>query len=114
MQGGNMPGHDIIVIGASAGGVRALITLVGSFPQELPAAIFVVLHIPAESPSLLPDILNRSGSLEAVQAVDCMAIEHRCIYVASPDHHLLIIRGDVRSAVGPKEVRNRSAWQILI
>src|SRR6266581_2575786 len=109
LQGGDMPGHDIIVIGASAGGVHALVTLVGSFPQKLSAAIFVVLHIPAESPSLLPDILRRAGSLEAVQAVDCMNIEHRFIYIAPPDHHLLIERGHVRVVSGPKEKRLRPA-----
>ena len=54
-----MPRHDVIVIGASAGGVEALITLVGSLPARLPAAIFLVLHIPAQSPSLLPDIVAR-------------------------------------------------------
>jgi two-component system chemotaxis response regulator CheB len=104
-----MAGHDIIVVGASAGGVHALVTLVGSFPQKLPAAIFVVLHIPAESPSLLPDILSRAGPLEAVEAVDCMDIEHRCIYVVPPDHHLLIERGHVRVVRGPKENRHRPA-----
>ncbi|TME67662.1 MAG: chemotaxis protein CheB, partial [Chloroflexi bacterium] len=45
-----MPGHDIIVVGTSAGGVEALATLVSTLPPELPAAIFVVLHIPAHSP----------------------------------------------------------------
>src|SRR2546430_9280141 len=104
-----MSEHDIIVIGASAGGVQALITLVGSFPLKLSAAIFAVLHIPAGSPSLLPDILNRSGSLGAVHAADGMEIEHECIYVAPPDHHLLIEHGHVRVVRGPKENRYRPA-----
>ena len=104
-----MPGHDIIVIGASAGGVEALVTLARSLPRKLPAAVFVVLHIPAESPSLLPGILSRSGPLEAVQAVDGAAIEHRCIYVAPPDHHLLVERRHIRVVRGPKEKRHRPA-----
>lgn len=104
-----MARHDIIVIGASAGGVHALVTLVGSFPQKLPAAIFVVLHIPAKSRSILPDILSRAGPLKAVEAVDCMDIEHHCIYVVHPDHHLLIERGRVRVLRGPKENRHRPA-----
>jgi len=44
-------GHDIIVVGASAGGVEALITLVRGLPADLPAAVFVVLRMPADSPS---------------------------------------------------------------
>jgi len=104
-----MARHDIIVIGASAGGVHALVTLVGSLPQKLSAAIFVVLHIPANSRSILPDILSRAGPLKAVEAVDCMGIEHHFIYVVPPDHHLLIERGRVRVVRGPKENRHRPA-----
>ena len=104
-----MARHDIIVIGASAGGVHALVTLTGFFPQKLSAAIFVVLHIPAKSRSILPDILSRAGPLKVVEAVDCMGIEYRCIYVVPPDHHLLIERGRVRVVRGPKENRHRPA-----
>jgi two-component system chemotaxis response regulator CheB len=104
-----MPGHDIIVIGASAGGVEALITLTGSLHRNLPAAVFVVLHIPAQSPSLLPHILNRAGSLKAVQATDDMKIEHGHIYVAPPDHHMLVERDKVCVVHGPKENRHRPA-----
>ncbi|MDQ6645430.1 MAG: chemotaxis protein CheB, partial [Chloroflexota bacterium] len=70
-----MPGHDIIVVGASAGGVEALETLIRGLPPKLPAAIFVVLHIPAQSPSFLADILNRRSLLNAVQARDDMEIK---------------------------------------
>ena len=52
-------GHDIIVIGASAGGLEALLKLLWDLPQDLPAALFIVMHIPAHSKSLLPSILNR-------------------------------------------------------
>src|SRR5579864_7798260 len=104
-----MPGHDIIVIGASAGGVEALVKLVGQLPGDLPAAVFVVLHIPAESPSLLPGILERSGPLPASQPGDNEAIRSGHIYVASPDYHLLIEQGRVRQMRGPKENRHRPA-----
>lgn len=104
-----MPGHDIIVIGASAGGVEALTTVVRPLPRDLPAAVFAVLHIPAESPSLLATILNRMGSLKAMRAEDGMTIEHGRIYVAQPDHHLLVERDKVRVVRGPRENRHRPA-----
>jgi len=108
-----MPGHDIIVVGASAGGVEALVALASGLPRNLPAAVFVVLHIPAQSPSLLPEILGRSGPFLALSAVDGMAIEHECIYVAPPDHHLLVEPGHVHVVRGPRENRHRPALDPL-
>ncbi|MGH2493689.1 MAG: chemotaxis protein CheB [Ktedonobacteraceae bacterium] len=104
-----MPGHDVIVVRASAGGIEALARLAGSLPADLPAAIFLVLHIPAQSPSLLPEILNRAGPLQATHPADGETIQHGHIYVAPPDHHLLIEEGIVRIVRGPKENRHRPA-----
>src|SRR5947199_9158576 len=108
-RGGNMSGHDIIVVGASAGGVEALVTLARSLKRNLQAAVFVVLHMPAQSPSLLPEILGRAGPLKAVQATDDMQIEPGHIYVAPPDQHMLMELGKVRVVRGPKENRHRPA-----
>jgi two-component system, chemotaxis family, protein-glutamate methylesterase/glutaminase len=104
-----MPGHDIIVIGSSAGGVDALTKLVNQLPANLPASIFTVLHIPARSPSFLPDILSRSGPLPAIHPADGEEITHGHIYIAPPDQHLLIERGYVRIIRGPRENRHRPA-----
>ena len=104
-----MPGHDIIVVGASAGGVEALLQLVRTLPSNLPASVFIVLHIPAQSPSLLPQILSRGGALPATQPSDYQKIEHGRIYVAPPDHHLLTERDYMRVVRGPKENRHRPA-----
>ena len=104
-----MPGHDIIVVGASAGGVEALVALASRLLRNVPMAVFVVLHLPAQSQNLLPGILRRSGPLQAIAAVDGMAIEHECIYAAPPDYHLLIEPGHVRVVRGPKENRLRPA-----
>lgn len=104
-----MPGHDIIVIGASAGGVEALLTLVGGLPADLPAAVFVVLHVSPQTPSMLPAILARRGALPAMHATDRQAIAPGHIYVAPPDHHLLLAPGQMRVGRGPKENLARPA-----
>ena len=105
----NMLRHDIIVVGSSAGGVEALIKLVSQLPASLPASIFIVLHIPAHGPSLLPDILSRSCPLQVSHPVDGEEVKYGCIYVASPDHHLLVEHGYVRVVRGPRENRHRPA-----
>ena len=104
-----MTTRDIIVVGASAGGVDALITLVSGLPKDLPAAVFVVLHFPAHSPSALPQILSRSGKLEAVHARNGAPIQKGLITVAPPDNHLLIEPGHVHLERGPKENGHRPA-----
>jgi two-component system chemotaxis response regulator CheB len=104
-----LPGHDIIVVGASAGGVEALTTLVRGLPADLPAALFIVLHIPPQSTSVLPAILNRASPLLATHAKDGAAIEHGRIYVAPPDYHLMLEHERVRVVRGPKENRHRPA-----
>lgn len=98
-----MPGHDIIVIGASAGGIEALIKLVSRLPGDLPAALFIVIHFAARGKSMLPKILSHEGQLLAAHATDHEAIVHGRIYIASPDRHLLVKQGFIRSIEGPKE-----------
>ena len=104
-----MPGHDIVVVGASIGGLEALRSLVADLPHDLPAAVFVVWHIAPESPALLPEILQRAGPLPALHPHDGEAIQPGRIYVAPPDHHLLLEDGRVRLSRGPKENRFRPA-----
>lgn len=98
-----MPGHEIIVIGASAGGIEAMTKIAPDLPATIPAAIFVVQHIPATGPSMLPEILRRAGALPARHPADGDAIEHGWIYVAPPDHHMLIEPGHIHVVRGPKE-----------
>jgi two-component system chemotaxis response regulator CheB len=104
-----VPGHDIIVIGASSGGVEALATLVGGWPDDLPAAVFVVLHVPPTATSMLPRILERHGPLPARHARDGEPIREGTILVAPPDRHLLVLRDRVRVIRGPRENRHRPA-----
>lgn len=102
--------QKIVVIGASAGGVEALLTIVPDLPANIEAPVFVVLHIPADSPSLLAQILSRRGEMPARNAVDGEKYRNGVIYVAPPDVHLLIEKdGRMRTPRGPRENRHRPA-----
>ena len=102
-----MPKHDIVVIGASSGGVEALQELVSQFPPGLPAAVFVVMHVYARTRSFLPEILTRSGKLLASHPADGERIECGRIYVAPPDRHLLLEDHHMHLSMGPKEQHQR-------
>ena len=104
-----MPKHDIIVVGASAGGVEALSKLVHGLPADFPATIFIVLHLSPQSPSMLPKILQRATPLTVVSAEDRLPIRPGMIFVAPADMHLLVGEGEVRVIRGPKENRHRPA-----
>lgn len=104
-----MARRDIVVIGASAGGIEALSGLMRPMPADLGAAVFVVLHVAAEHRSILPRILSSAGPLPAKHARHGEAIIQNRIYVARPDHHLLIHDGHVRVIRGPRENGYRPA-----
>jgi two-component system chemotaxis response regulator CheB len=101
--------HDIVVIGASMGGVEALSQLVAQLPEDLPAVVCIVLHVAAEHRSLLPEILSRVGPLPARHPRDYEPLEQGRIYVAPNDHHLLLEEGHVRVLKGPLENGHRPA-----
>lgn len=98
-----MPGHDIICIGASAGGVEALVEVVSHLPHDLPAAIFVVLHVPAHTHSMLPAVLTRAGPLPANHVETGDPIEQGFIYIAPPDYHLVLRKDTLELSHGPRE-----------
>lgn len=101
--------RDIVVMAASAGGIEALRDLLSRLPADLPAAILVVLHIPASSGGALANILNRSGPLPAVTARDGETLKPGRVYVAPPDHHLLISDGKAELSGGPRQNGHRPA-----
>jgi two-component system chemotaxis response regulator CheB len=103
----------IIVIGASAGGIEALKDLVRQLPGDLPAAVFVVVHSPAQGPNLLASILDRCGPITALDAADGRPIRAGHIYVGLPDRHLLIEDDIMRLTRGPRENRFRPAIDTL-
>lgn len=101
--------RNIFVIGASAGGFDALRTIVKGLPPDLDASIFIVWHIGTDTRGLLPEVLNKLGTIHAANARDYESIKSNRIYVAPPDHHLLVEEGQVRLTKGPKENRFRPA-----
>ena len=105
--------RDIIVIGSSAGGLPALIDIVAALPDDFPAAILVVQHVPPYATSNLHHILDRAGPLPAVVARDGEPIEAGTIYVATPDHHLLVEENKLVVKRGPKENRFRPSVDAL-
>jgi len=104
-----MAGHDIVVIGTSAGGVETLPRVLNRLPRNLPAALFIAMHIAPSARGYLPTILNRTGKLPADHGQDGEPIQRGRIYVAPPDHHLLVEQTRMRVVRGPRENRHRPA-----
>jgi two-component system chemotaxis response regulator CheB len=105
--------RDTIVVGSSAGGIRALRGLMSALPEDLPASVLVVNHIPGGSQSVLPSILDAAGPLPAKPAEDGEPMRHGTIYVAPPDRHLLVEKGKLRLTRGPRENRVRPCVDTL-
>ena len=107
------PYRDIVVIGTSQGGVAALLALVKALPADFPAPVFVVMHVPPDSPSLLPQLLSAGSALAARHPQNEEVVEAGVIYVARPDHHLLLEGNRVLVTRGPKENRFRPSIDAL-
>jgi two-component system chemotaxis response regulator CheB len=96
-------------MGASAGGIEAFREIIRAFPRGFPASVFIVLHIPSDSPSRLHFILARDTELPVTPARDHAPIKRGHIYVAPPDHHLVLHQDHMRVVRGPRENRHRPA-----
>ena len=104
-----MAHRDLIVIGASAGGVQALQEICAGLPVNLNAAVLVVLHVSPHSGGMLAPILNRAGPLKAISPLSGEHIEKGKIYVAPPNLHMLVEDSKFRLIGGPRENRHRPA-----
>jgi two-component system, chemotaxis family, protein-glutamate methylesterase/glutaminase len=105
--------HDLIAIGASAGGIEVLLDMVRELPEDLPASVFVVVHVPASHTSSLPELLSARGPLPAKHPLHDEKIVPGHIYVAPPDNHLMIRQGTMEVVRGPKENGHRPAADVL-
>ncbi len=84
---------DLVVMGGSAGAIDALRVILSRLPVDFPSAVAVVIHIPAEGPSLLPEVLATPGAPQMKVAEDKEPIVPGTIYFAPPDYHLLVESG---------------------
>ena len=105
--------RDVVVIGASAGGVEAALNVLAGLPADFPASVLVAIHVPANSRSVLPQIISRSTKLPAAHAVHGETLEPSRVYVAPPDHHLLVHGGRARLTRGARENGHRPAIDVL-
>jgi two-component system chemotaxis response regulator CheB len=101
------PSHDLVVIGASAGGIEALCTVVKDLPESFNAAVLVVLHV--GSVSVLADVLKRCGPLKTTTGRNGDLIERGHLYVAPPDHHMIVRDSHLELNRGARENRARPA-----
>ena len=110
---GERPTH-VVGIGASAGGVEAIIRVLRHLPADFPAATCIVLHVPSSGRSLLAPILGRHTDLEVIEAVDGQALVPGRAYVAPNDRHLMLGDGRVRLDRGPKQNGVRPAVDAML
>jgi len=104
----NQPAQKLVVIGASAGGVQALLDVLSALPATFEPAVLVVVHI-GSGRSLLPELLTRRSNLVARHAEDGEPIVAGRVYVAPPDQHLLVRDGALELSRGPRENHRRPA-----
>ena len=105
--------RNIVVIGASAGGVEALKRLFAALPPDTGASFFIVQHLSPHYPSQLNRILQTVTPMPVAFAADRQPIMADTVYVAAPDRHLMLEDRHVRITRGPRECRARPAIDVL-
>lgn len=108
-----MPEGLVFVIGASAGGVEALRTILTDLPGDFPAAILIVQHTPENGLGTLAELLARRASIPVVVGSDQLVIKGGIAYVAPPGRHMLVARGRLQLVLGPRINRHRPAIDLL-
>jgi two-component system, chemotaxis family, protein-glutamate methylesterase/glutaminase len=101
--------RDLVVIGASTGGIDAIRSLLADIPRDFPAAICAVLHMAPDSPGILHEIFGRAGRIPTVAVGQPERLRPGTLYLPIPDRHLLVEPSLVRPSVGPRENRFRPA-----
>lgn len=104
-----MEHRDIVVIGASAGGLEAIRQILGAMPRDLDAAVLIVLHTASRAGSVLPKVFGRASQLPVFHPQDGEAIEQGRVYIAPPGFHMIVEGGLLRVVEGPRENLQRPA-----
>jgi two-component system chemotaxis response regulator CheB len=81
---------EAVVMGASAGGVEALLALLAALPAGFPPAVLVVLHLRPNSPSRIVELMARQCALPVSEALDKQPVGGGSVVFAPPDYHLLV------------------------
>lgn len=81
---------EAVVVGASAGGVDALVALLGALPADFAAAVLVVLHLPPARTSRVVELMARHCALPVSEALDKQPVQGGTVVFAPPDYHLLV------------------------
>jgi two-component system, chemotaxis family, protein-glutamate methylesterase/glutaminase len=113
MVDGVRPAPDVVVVGASAGGVEALSLFVAGLPADLPAAVLAVTHLPETGQTVLAKILNRFGKLPATTSRDGEPVRPGRIYVGVNDRHLLVKGTRILLSAAPRQNRVRPSVDAL-
>jgi two-component system chemotaxis response regulator CheB len=104
-----MSTRDIIAMGGSTGALDALKRIFADLPANLPATVFVVMHIASDGGNMLADILDAAGPMTVKTAAEGDIIENGRAYVAPAGRHLLVDNGTIRLGQGPRENMVRPA-----
>jgi two-component system chemotaxis response regulator CheB len=102
----HIPAFDVVVIGASAGGLAALATLLEGLPASFPVGLALVLHLSRHHPSVLTGVLARHTPLHVGWAHEGELLHAGHLFVAPPDHHLVVQAGGTLSLVDSPPVRH--------
>lgn len=103
-----MVAHAIVVVAVSTGGLSPLRRIIEALPRNCSASVFVAMHSGA-FPSILPEILGWHGRINVSFAEDGALIEAAHVYVAPPDHHMVVDIDHIRLNQGPKVHSTRPA-----
>jgi two-component system, chemotaxis family, protein-glutamate methylesterase/glutaminase len=101
----------VLAVGGSAGSVQPLLEIVRGLPGDLAAAVLVTIHVGEQT--RLPQILSRSGPLQATHVRDREVLENGRIYIAPPGQHLLARSGLALLTPSPRVNRHRPAVDVM-